>query len=111
MSAQDNLSGEQFNFYPAKPYTPEPDYAGDKPKEQPGKHLLSNSKGFIKWHPHTGEILDVFVGREDRRKGIATAMLKESRRIAKEKGLAVPKHSKKRSDMGDAWIKAQRGRK
>jgi ribosomal protein S18 acetylase RimI-like enzyme len=107
----ENLSKMQFKFWPAKPYTPEPDYEGDKPKEQPGIHMVSNEHGFMKWHPHTGEILDVFVGNADRRKGIATSMLKEARKIAKEKGIAYPKHSSKRSNMGDAWIKAQRGRK
>ena len=54
---------------------------------------------------------DVFVGEKVRRQGIATSMLKEARSIAKEKGLAVPKHSSKRSNMGDAWIKAQRGKR
>lgn len=111
MSASENLSKHQFKFWPAKPYIPEPDYEGDKPKEQPGLHMVSNEHGFMKWHPETGEIKDIFVGSEDRRQGIATAMLKTARKVAKENKIVSPKHSSKRSDMGDKWIKAQRGRK
>jgi GNAT superfamily N-acetyltransferase len=111
MSAEDTLSKLQFKFFPAKKYTPTPDYEGEKVKEQPGIHLISNDKGFMKWHPETGEILDTYVSPEHRRQGVATAMLKQARGIAKEQGLVSPKHSKKRSDMGDAWIKAQRGRR
>jgi GNAT superfamily N-acetyltransferase len=108
MAASDHLSGEQFKFYPAKKYTPAPDYEGEKVKEQPGIHLISNEKGFMKWHPETGEILDTYVSPDSRRQGVATSMLKQARNIAKEQKLVSPKHSKKRSNDGDAWIQSLR---
>ena len=63
--------------------------------------------GMINWAGGgKGQIEKIFVAPEHRRKGIATALLGESRRIAKEKDILPPAHSERRSEAGDAWAKS-----
>jgi GNAT superfamily N-acetyltransferase len=66
-------------------------------------HVDSKPVGKLEWAKGTGKIHEVFVTKPHRRKGIATAMLEQSRTIAKEKGLQTPVHSERRSDDGQAW--------
>jgi GNAT superfamily N-acetyltransferase len=66
-------------------------------------HVDNKPVGKLEWAKGTGKIHEVFVTKPHRRKGIATAMLEQSRTIAKEKGLQTPVHSERRSDDGQAW--------
>jgi ribosomal protein S18 acetylase RimI-like enzyme len=40
------------------------------------------------------------------RLGVANTLLHESKSIAKEKGIALPRHSSNRTDEGNKWAKA-----
>lgn len=59
--------------------------------------------GRLEWHAGTGEILNVDVASEYRRQGIATAMHSLAHKLSGQYGLPKPRHSRDRSDMGDAW--------
>jgi GNAT superfamily N-acetyltransferase len=69
-------------------------------------HQESKPIGKLEWAEGTGKIQEVFVTKPHRRKGVATAMLTESRKVAKDKGLKVPIHSERRSDAGENWAKS-----
>lgn len=62
--------------------------------------------GHLHWSSKRGEIIDVHVHPQFRRKGVATAMLKAARDVAVKTGVPSPVHSDDRSDMGDAWAKS-----
>jgi GNAT superfamily N-acetyltransferase len=62
--------------------------------------------GKLEWAAGTGKIHEVFVAKQHRRKGVATALLKHSRKIAQDKGLKVPTHSERRSNAGDNWAQS-----
>ena len=94
MSASDNLSSLQFSFQ---------DTIGG---HQVLAHQDSKPIGKREWASGTGKIHEVFVSKPHRRKGVATALLNESRKIAKDKGLKVPVHSERRSDAGDSWAQS-----
>lgn len=94
MSAQDNLSSLQFSFNDVIGHHRVMAHIGDKPV------------GTLEWAKGTGKIHEVFVTKPHRRKGIATALLAQSRQIAQEKGLKEPIHSERRSDAGQAWAKS-----
>ncbi len=56
--------------------------------------------------PEPGEIMDVYVLREYRREGIARAMWTMAEAYAEHYGLPMPKHSTRRTQLGDAWAQA-----
>lgn len=68
-------------------------------------HADNKPVGVLEW-AGSGHIENVKVFAEHRRKGIATALLNESRRVAQEKGLESPRHSARRSESGDAWARS-----
>jgi ribosomal protein S18 acetylase RimI-like enzyme len=65
--------------------------------------------GNIEWHKDSGEILSVHVYPSYRRLGVANTLFHEAHKAAREQGLAEPKHSEDRSEMGDAWAKQAGG--
>lgn len=67
--------------------------------DKPVGRLIWSSRG-------TGTIEKVHVDNEYRRQGIATALLAESRKYAKNQKLAAPTHSQRRSPAGDAWAQS-----
>jgi len=63
--------------------------------------------GDIRWHHKTGEILGLGTYEPFRRQGVATGMLGEARRIAGEtRGVASPRHSAQRTDLGEQWARS-----
>lgn len=94
MSASDNLSNLQFSF------------AHNIGGHQVTATLGEEPVGLLDWAKATGKIEKITVAKEHRRKGIATALLAEGKRVAKEKGLKEPIHSERRSEAGDAWAKS-----
>jgi GNAT superfamily N-acetyltransferase len=69
----------------------------------------SRVMGDIQWHKDSGEILGVRVEEPFRRLGVANTLFHEAHKAAREQGLAEPKHSEDRSEMGDAWAKQAGG--
>ena len=65
--------------------------------------------GTIEWHKDTGEIVGVTVRSKYQRMGVANTLFHEAHKMAREQGLAVPKHPADRSDMGEAWAKQAGG--
>lgn len=72
----------------------------------PDDGKASDVLGHLHWSSNSGQILDVHVSPQFRRKGVATAMLKAARDVAVKTGVPSPVHSDDRSDMGDAWAKS-----
>ena len=62
--------------------------------------------GHLEWSGTRGEILDVHVNKEVRRKGVATAMYKAAKEIALKTDSSEPMHSSDRSDQGESWAKS-----
>lgn len=53
-----------------------------------------------------GEILDVYVAAEYRRRGLATVLLEVATGLAEEQGWSKPEHSGQRTSSGEAWALA-----
>jgi ribosomal protein S18 acetylase RimI-like enzyme len=65
------------------------------------------SIGELYWHHKTGEIGNISVRPEVQRRGVATAMLGEARRLASEtRGVRAPRHSPDRTAAGEAWARS-----
>lgn len=67
--------------------------------------------GSLRWliyenDPDIGEIGYIYVPAEHRRHGIATALLKAARAYAEHYGIPAPRHSTRRTELGDAWARA-----
>jgi GNAT superfamily N-acetyltransferase len=66
--------------------------------------------GAIEWHAGTGEIHQITVAPEHRRKGIATALYFQAKRVAADtRGVKPPKHSAHRTNEGEAWARTVGG--
>ena len=65
--------------------------------------------GDIQWHKDTGEITSIGVKPRYQRMGVANTLFHEAHKAAREQGLAEPKHSEDRTDMGDSWAKQAGG--
>ena len=70
-------------------------------------HIDDKPVGLLEWAAGgKGQIENVKVLPEHRRRGVATALLGEARRVASEREILPPAHSERRSDAGDAWAKS-----
>lgn len=67
--------------------------------------------GNLSWHPHTGEISDLYVRPDYRRQGIATKMWNHAYYSATQ-GLKIiaPQHSASRTTLGDRWARSVGGK-
>jgi ribosomal protein S18 acetylase RimI-like enzyme len=65
--------------------------------------------GNIQWNKDTGEIISIGVKRKYQRLGVANTLFHEAHKVAREQGLAEPKHSEDRSDEGEIWVKQAGG--
>ena len=74
--------------------------------------------GLMKWDPDTGEVKDLQVHPEHRRRGVASGMWDFAQRQAKPQtpgldyadDVVAPKHSSERTDVGDAFAKSVGGK-
>src|SRR6478609_824836 len=97
--ANENLSRTQFSYT-------SPDEGGSRKL-----HKLQDSKTGAAMVWNSRGIQNVVVPSQYQRQGIATAMWQEGHRIAEETpGVPAPKHSKDRTDAGDAWARNVGGR-
>jgi GNAT superfamily N-acetyltransferase len=64
------------------------------------------SKGWMQWDDKTGELQHIFTNWDERRQGIATQMWNRAQRLASERGITAPVHSKMRTNDGNAWAKS-----
>ena len=74
--------------------------------QAPDSGKPSKTLGHLRWSSERGEILDIQVVPDARRKGVATSMYKAAKDIAAKTGTAIPVHSNDRSDMGNKWAKS-----
>lgn len=91
---------------------------------QDGEHHKVNAfhkedrVGLMKWDPQTGELKDLQVHPEHRRKGVASGMWDFAQRQVKpptpglgyNDDVVAPKHSHERTNDGDAWARAVGGK-
>jgi hypothetical protein len=62
--------------------------------------------GHLHWSSKTGEILDVRVNKDIKRKGAATAMYKAAKDVAKRTSTIAPRHSNDRTVEGTKWAES-----
>lgn len=60
---------------------------------------------------HRGKIQSISVQPAHQRKGVATNMWNHAQELASQGQVPAPKHSKDRSDQGDAWARSVGGRR
>ena len=101
-----NLSGVQFQYYPpgkgGDAYHELSAWNKDNPK---GEKIL----GRIQWHPKTGEVNWVRTNENYRGLGVATTLWEKAHKLAADTGIKAPKHSKHRTEHGEAWAKSVGG--
>lgn len=118
MAASDNL-GLQFEFTKGGPWgsyyrnggTGEEDDLRSKGLK--GHHLTAKvgdkEVGHLEWglSGEDSKIDHVHVHPEHQRQGIGTALWSEAHKVASStRGVKAPKHSKERTDAGDAWARS-----
>lgn len=60
--------------------------------------------GYMRWHKKTGQVQDIQVDKEHRRKGVATGMWNYAKSLSSsDKSISTPKHSPVRTSEGDSW--------
>lgn len=80
--------------------------------EKVGKlHYLEAQKegevvGKLNWEHPSGNISGIYVPKEHRRKGIATALFTEGKRLSAERGIPTPKITNDQTNEGEAWVKS-----
>lgn len=72
-------------------------------------HHQGKKVGEMWWNKDSGEIENIDVKPEHRRRGVATGMWNHAHSNAREAGVARPVHAVMRSNAGDAWAKAVGG--
>ena len=104
-----NLSGVQFKYTaPSKrgffAYHQLQAIAPDvkNRNSQTGKGLVV---GTIQWHPKTGDVNWVRTHQDYRGLGVATTMWEKANKLSADTGIKAPKHSKHRTEEGEAWAK------
>ena len=104
-----NLSGVQFKYTaPSKrgffAYHQLQAIAPDvkNRNSQTGKGLVV---GTLQWHPKTGDVNWVRTHQDYRGLGVATTMWEKANKLSADTGIKAPKHSKHRTEEGEAWAK------
>lgn len=110
---QTNLNPKQFAphiYYEADPTRPTSNFghqvAGIKMYSHEPSDPKSEEIGRFEWSKTRGEILNVDVNEDYRRRGVATAMYRAAQHIAARTGVPAPEMSSDRSEMGDRWAKS-----
>ena len=108
MSAQDNLSSEQFEDYRLTHTAGE---GKNIPDEVSAYAQHGTRVGYLRWYGGVdGEIHDVNVDEKHRNKKLATQLFHFATKKAKETNRKTPTHSPMRSRSGDAWAKSVGGK-
>ena len=66
--------------------------------------------GTIQWHPQTGSVNWVRTHQDYRGLGVASTLWEKAKKLSADTGIRAPKHSKHRTDQGDAWAKSVGGK-
>jgi len=74
-------------------------------------HTESGEKAGHMLADHRGKIKSIAVTPAHQRKGVATSMWEHAQGLAEQGTVPKPKHSRDRSDQGDAWAKSVGGRR
>ena len=61
--------------------------------------------GTLQWHPKTGDVNWVRTHQDYRGLGVATTMWEKANKLSADTGIKAPKHSKHRTEEGEAWAK------
>jgi GNAT superfamily N-acetyltransferase len=106
-----NLSGVQFRYFP-----PEDKYSYHElhaispdaynKNSRTGKGLVV---GRLQWHPKSGEVNWVRTHENYRGLGVASTLWEKANKLSADTGIRAPKHSRHRTDQGDAWAKSVGG--
>jgi len=95
-----NLSGVQFKYsYPGSPGQ-HPTLHSITARDAQGSYL-----GHMDWHKKSGSIDNINVIGRMHGLGIATSMHEKATQLASNTGIKAPKHSRHRTDKGDAWAR------
>lgn len=91
-----DISDVTYHYKPATrtdPYHSLEAISGDK------KHSL----GSVSWHAKTGEIPFISTGARYQGLGVATTLWEKAHKLAKDTGIAAPKHSIIQTKAGSDW--------
>ncbi len=126
MTAGEHLNGAQFHYFAPGEADPGSLYSNEHHKVAvtiPAPHDTGYGRsrvvpkgqpirgGELTWKRTGGTILKVEVPGHLQRRGIATSLYGEAKRIASENSrIPAPKHSNDRTRDGDAWARAVGGR-
>lgn len=107
-----NLSGVQFRYFP-------PSKGGDSFHElhaiapdTPNRNSATGKGlvvGRIQWHPKSGEVNWVRTHENYRGLGVATTLWEKASKLSADTGIKAPKHSRHRTEQGEAWAKSVGG--
>jgi GNAT superfamily N-acetyltransferase len=64
------------------------------------------SISYLRWNRNSGNIEDISVDKEHRRKGVATGMYRHAVALANSTGIVAPVHSAVKTAEGAAWAKS-----
>ena len=98
-----NLSDVQFQYT----------HPGAK-GQRPDTHTLSASNasgwiGHIDWNNRTGAVTNIMTAHKKRGLGVATTLWDKANKLSADTGIKAPKHSRDRTDKGEAWAKSVGG--
>jgi GNAT superfamily N-acetyltransferase len=105
---------DEYEFRQGRLANPDDDYPFNTPKFDDPHRVVVRKEGReigqLSWSPRHGEITDVFVDKEHRRKGIAGGMFSHAAHISSQfDTVPPPHHSPHRTAEGDAWARAVGG--
>lgn len=80
------------------------------PKDVDPTKKPESDVGVMNWFKTGGQVSELFVGRDFRRRGVATGMWNEAQRIAQQDpSVPAPRHNPMRSRAGDKWARSVGG--
>lgn len=130
MTASDSLSGVQFDYFAPGEEDPKSNWVNEHHKVAvtiPAPHDVGMGRrngmdvivpkgqpirgGELTWKRKGGTILKIEVPGHLQRRGLATSLYGEAKRIASENPrIPSPRHSNDRTKEGDAWARSVGGR-
>jgi hypothetical protein len=108
MPASENVNGIQFSFHKGNPKSP----IGEETRHKVTAKQGDLPVGELEWFSRgNNAVSNVYVREDFRRQGVATRMWDTAHEAASStRGVKPPKHSKDRTNAGDAWAKSVGGR-